>query len=500
MRPPKLMAMSQFIVRTCTSRPEVRDWHRLCTTRAIVLNPHRFNLPLLLFSSFWLIGAAPGSMPAAGRAVTLAEALELSESQQPDLAAAKARLAVAEADVRASTARWVPSVGALAEFIVASANNSTASFVANPAIDIPRVGATAISPPSDYSPAMSSLVGVGIRQTVWDFGRASAQTAAAKYTSAIQQSRIDLTRTDVRFAVAHSFYSVLAARAVLTAATGSLERAKVFFEYVAAAVSRGMKAPVDRARSEADLARAEAALHRAEGGVRFARSVFATTIGAADSEVDAIAPLTKSANESTDTAFESRWEKARERDPLLQVARLRIDVQREEAAAARAQLYPTLFLSGSFTGRAGGAPTTAGQVAYGQGALPNVPNYHAGLILSWNAFDWVAISRMRSTEQQEAVTVAEEKAVVLRQRATLYQALSDLEVAQKMLVSQRKAAVAAQSNFTQIEQRYRAGLASLLERTDAESLLTDAEIQLAVSEFQVARAQLVLKRASAEDL
>ena len=70
----------------------------------------------------------------------------------------------------------------------------------------------------------------------------------------------------------------------------------------------------------------------------------------------------------------------------------------------------------------------------------------------------------------------------------------------KALTAREKAIQAARSNFDQIVERYRVGLATLLERTDADGLLTNAEIELAVARFQLERARLVLQRAKSEAL
>lgn len=445
--------------------------------------------------SLLVLGSAPASMTTPPRVVTLPEALRLAAQNQPDVAIARARLDAVAAERNVAFARWAPSLGMLAEFVGASTNNSTATIISNSAVDIPRVGATATSPPVDWTPRMTTLVALGLRQQVWDFGRTSALTAAAVYATEIERNRLKATQLDLRFSVSQAFYAVLAAQAVLKAATASHERAKVLADFIEASVRLRLRAPVDRARSQADLSRAEANELRAESGLKLARSVLAITIGLDDAEVDASpSDLPASLPVQAYASITSN-----EHDPMLEIARLRLELRKEESYAVRAQLFPTLFLTGSISTRAGGAPTTAGAVPVGLGGIPNVPNYSFGLVLSWNALDFVAMNRFWATRQNESVAAAEQRAIELRQRGTFYQVQQEYLVSTKTLIAQQKAFAAARSNFEQSEERYKAGLTSLLERSDAENLLTDAEIQLAVGEFQLARARLALERASAEE-
>src|SRR5262249_31983193 len=159
--------------------------------------------------------------------------------------------------------------------------------------------------------------------------------------------------------------------------------------YVNTAVQKGLRPPVDRARSDADVARAEAGRLRAESALQTARAVLAVTIGSNELAVDA---ANVSEEEPAAVSFEQLWPRVEQHEPQLAAARLRVDVAREETALQRSQLWPTLSLTGSLTTRGVWQPT--------------IPNYDAGLVLSWNAFDYVTIARMQTLREREAVASA----------------------------------------------------------------------------------------------
>jgi outer membrane protein len=105
--------------------------------------------------------------------------LAVSLLMGPRPAAAKEPAArLGQAAARVPRAQWLPSVGGTAQIVGATVNNSTATVLSNPRVDLPRIGATRISPEPDLKPYASTLVAVGVRQELFDFGRIAAQTAA----------------------------------------------------------------------------------------------------------------------------------------------------------------------------------------------------------------------------------------------------------------------------------------------------------------------------------
>lgn len=426
--------------------------------------------------------------------MSLDAAVAYARAHHPHIAAARARVAAARADATVPRAQWLPAIGALVELVGATANNSTASFVSNAAVDLPRIGGTPmVGDEPGWQPYPSTLAAVGVRQTVFDFGRFAAQSAAFDLLADAEDHRASGVGLDLRLNVGRAYYAVLAARAVLAASEQALERARNHRDLARAVVASDLRPPIELTRAEADVARFEAGKIRAEGGLRVARSVFAAAAGVPDAELDA----TETKHESTDLPpLESTLARAEARDPLVLEARARLSAQQAQTVAVRAQLRPHLFATASFSGRGGGAPPNSGPPSPLDGWVPATPNWNVALVLSWPLFDATVLARGAASRAREDALRAD-VAVVRRSVVTAAQlAYREVEIAQQTLSALERAAVAARANYAQADARFKATLGSSVELADAETLRTEAEIQLALGKFQLARARMALERAT----
>src|SRR5277367_6236543 len=97
------------------------------------------------------------------RAMTLSEAISYAKAHQPAVLSGIARVAAQEKAARVPRAQWFPSFGASAQLFGATANNSSALYVTDDPLDIPRIGGTP-STVSSWQPYGSTFVGGGARQ------------------------------------------------------------------------------------------------------------------------------------------------------------------------------------------------------------------------------------------------------------------------------------------------------------------------------------------------
>jgi outer membrane protein len=436
---------------------------------------------------------APATQPAgeAVRAMTLHQALAYGRAHQPAVRAALARIAASQADTKVPRAQWLPKVGASAEVLGATANNSTASYLSVPYVPLPRVGATASRRSPDWTPYPSTLVALGLGQEVYDFGRIAAQAAMTDAHLEVVRNQADLTRLDVELLVSEAYYSVQAAHAVLKAADQARERSRVHVEWARAGVQGGLRAPIDLTRAEADLAAFEVGVIRAAGAVRTARSAFAAAVGLPDLELEAAghAPAFPPA-----PTLDQALRRAAERDPALKAALWRIREQEATTRAFRTLLRPELLLAASVSGRAGGAPPSSGDGSRLGGWLPEVPNFGVGLVLSWPLYDGTVVAQRRASRQREEVRRADLSVAQQRQVAAVQRGVVDLEVARAALAGLVRTRDAALANYDQAEARFKAGLGNAVELADAEEMRTQAEIDLALGRFEVWRATLALDR------
>ncbi len=433
--------------------------------------------------------AGPGAA-----SMTLPEALAYAAEHQPSLLAARARFLAAQEDARVPRGLWYPRVGASAQVISGTTNNTTASFVATQPLDLVRIGGSRQAPPVDWHPYVSTLAAVGVRQEIFDFGRIGALEAATDATAAAEGARADADRLDVALVVEESFFAVHAARAVLRAAEGALQRAAVHRDQAGAGVHSGLRSPIELTRAEADLSRLEVSRVRALGGLDVAQVIFAAAVGVPEPRLDAAgepgAPTAApSAASLTDAA---------ERDPLVREALARQQAQRALTTAAEAELRPDLFLTAGVNGRAGGAPAAGAEGASCRGLIPDVPNWDAAVVLSWPLYDRSSTARRDASRAREQQRRAEVSLARQRVASGLQQALASFELSGQALPSLQRSLSAARANQVQADARFKAGLGSSVELADAEALLVQAEIELAVGKFEQARARARLGRAASE--
>jgi outer membrane protein TolC len=433
--------------------------------------------------------------PEATRALSMTEALSYAHAHQPAIRAALARVSARIAEAKIPSGQWLPTLGVTAQLFGMTANNTTATYVQPGFMDIPRIGATPTRTIGNFSPYPSTLVGAGLVQEVFDFGRIGAQRAAADALVDVEKHRAEAEHFDTDFAVEEAFFSVFAAKAVVKASDDAYDRARVHRDLARAGVNSGLRSPIELTRAEADLTRFDTGRVRARGGLAVAQNVLAAAIGAPDPAVD----VTGEAPQPIEMpALAQALEMAQERDPRLAEAIAQLKAAEAHTRAVGAELRPDASLTATLSGRAGGAPPSSGGVASGEGWIPNVPNWDIGLLLSWPLFDGTIVARRdaaRSVEQvrRDEIDVTREQEV-----ADVRQTYVQVQVARSALVALANAVIAARANYDQADARFRAGMGTAVELADAEAIRTDAEIQLALGQFELARARAAFGRAIAE--
>ena len=426
--------------------------------------------------------------PVAGvRAMRLDQALAYAMAHQPQVLAAEARVAAARADARVPWSQWYPTIGAAAEVTAGTTNNTTASLVNPGVVDVARIGATPVVGPGNATlvPGGSTFLGVGLNQEVFDFGRIAAQAAALDASVLVQQHESIGAELDVGFAVESAYYAVTAAKAVVVAAEGAYARALAHRDLAKAGVDSGLRPPIEFTRAEADLTRFDVGRIRARGGLVAAQAQLGAAVGVPEGALDAAE--TPSPDLSPLGSAGQLLREAGERDPATLAARARVREQDARTRAIKAELRPSLSLTGTFSGRGGSADPSSGGPVPAYGWAPIVPNWDVGLVLSWHLFDETVSSRAAASRARENVRLAELASVRQSESALVQQAYTAAAVAQNALPALVRSSEAARANYAQVDARFRAGLATSVELADAEAVRTDAEIQEALGSFLKSR-------------
>lgn len=433
----------------------------------------------------------------ASSAMSLGDALAYARQHKPNLRAMRARIDVARQGVALSRAEWLPQLGATAQLFGGTMNNTTAMFIGVPKLDLPRIGATKVDSEAGWSAAYpSTLIGVGVRQLAFDFGRIAAQTAVADIDLRMAKERADIEQLETDLAVESAYYALLAAQEVDRAAQDALSRAQVRDAMVKVSVERGLRPAIDLTRAEADRTRFEVGTTRSRGGILLAQAVFAAAVGVPDPLLAARAP---EAIAEELPAVGDALEYALSHSPNIRWAVQSLLRQQAMTRAISMQWVPTLGLTASIDGRSGGAPATAGPSGL-SGWLPLVPNWDIGLVLSVPLFDPLLLARRALSLAEQAVLREEVTAVKRQLLADIQRAYASFRVAQQAKPALLAACEAARKNYEQASARFKAGLGTSVELADAEALRTESEIQLAMGRYEVARTRAVLHRVLASGL
>jgi outer membrane protein len=437
--------------------------------------------------------------PPAPRTISLRDALAYARSHQPQIRAALARVSAQRAQAEVPRGQWLPTVGVTAQILGGTTNNTTASYVSTPYVDIPRIGGTrsVAARSATFTPYGSTFAGLGVNQEIFEFGRIAAQSAAQDALIEVRKHDADAERLDIELSVEEAYFAVDAAKAVLAASEGAFERSSVHRDLARAGVTSGLRSPIELTRAEADLQRFDIGRIRARGGVAIAQSVLAAAIGSSEPALDA-APGTPPAGDMP--ALASVIQQASARDPRVLQALAQLKAQEQQTRAVGAELRPDISLTGTVSGRAGGAAPTSGDRADLSGFLPSVPNWDVGLVLSWPLFDGTIDARRSASRALE--DVRREEIEVARQSlvATIQQAYVQVDVARATLPGLRRAAEAAIANYAQADARFKAGLGTSVELADAEALRASTEIDLGIGVFDLVKARATFGRAIAEGL
>jgi outer membrane protein TolC len=463
--------------------------------------------------------AAAQTQPAAVRPLSLEEALRVAESRSEQLEIAQAGVMRATGErVRARSDRF-PQLSATASYDRALASEFSglfdapvgppcAAFMANPqapleeriaelerAVDCGATGEAAESGFGSFEELPfgrrnTYRVNLSFSQNIFDGGRISAQTAIAREGLQTAQINLAAARAQLLLDVVRAYYDAALSARLFEIADATYRQADATFaqtrlgyeagsqpefELLRAQVTRDNQRPVViRARSNRDIA------------VLRLKQLLDIPVG---EPVDLTTPLDDETLPAP-AAFASNLPAAASDADRAAVRQAQATVRLREAAlsAARSQRLPTVNVT-----------STYGEVAYPSGAIPAFGDFRR----NWNVGAIVQLpilngGRLRADEAIARADVEEARA---RLQHTRELALVDSQTAFEEL----KAALAAweasagtvqqaQRAYEIAELRYREGVSTQLELSDARLLLVQAQATRAQAarDVQVARARVGL--------
>jgi len=389
------------------------------------------------------------AVPSQGLTLEGAEALALTN--QPRMLAAQLRARASDQRIREARSAFLPLMAFNATGVkVADAGTSTATG---------NITTSAISDRFAYGGNLSQLVS--------DFGRTSALVGSVRATAEAQADLATLTRAQVRLNVREAYYRVLGTEAVLRAAQAAQANRQLISKQLSALAASELRSTLDVNFANVLESEAELAVVRAQSTVAQQRARLATAMGSIQ---PIAAPLADIAAPDTPLPpdAESYLQTAQAQRADLNAVKAQQLAASEFALSEKRLSYPTLSVLAA-----------GGEIPYRDHTLHdsyaavgfnlNIPIFNGGLFAARrNEAELEASARGRDVQQVQ-LEVTEQV------RDSWYQAdeaYRSLDVSARLVAQSEEALRLAQD-------RYDAGLGSIVELNEAQLNETSAEITAA---------------------
>ena len=331
-----------------------------------------------------------------------------------------------------------------------------------------RITAGALNNPIIYERAAAGLV---ISQLITDFGRTTNLVSSANYAAKAESQNAVATQQQILLAVNRAFYNALQAQSVLTVAQETVKDRQTVADQVGALFKSKLKSELDFSFANVNLAQAQLLLLDAQNNVDSTLATLSMVLGFPTVQnytlVEEISPQTAAPGNVDDlisTAFASR--------PEILSLQYQYQSARKFQTAERDLLFPSIRAMGAI----GDTPVGNAAVAPSPSGLNNTYGAVGGdiEIPIFNGFLYTARAReasLRSQATNERLTdtrnlISRDVRTSWLNANTAYQRLA---VTQQLLEQAKLALDLAQS-------RYKLGLGSIVELSQAQLQQTQAEI------------------------
>ena len=433
-------------------------------------------LALLLAWSFGPRAQAQ-TEPANKKVLTLEEAVDFALKNYPAVRASLERAKAAQAGVGLARTTYLPRADTVWQTNRATDNNITGLLL--PQSIIAPISGPVPATASGRS-AWGSAAGLLFSWEPLDFGYRGVKVDAARAVRDGAAAEASLTQLDVAVATVNAYLTVLAAERTVHAAEADVQRRETFRKAVHVLTDNQLRAGADASRADAEWARARVNLARARQQEQVSRAILADILGMPDTSVDVREDsLHEPPPDTPQTAALSAH-------PGAEAEHARVAEAQAQVHALDRAYFPKFYLQSSVYGRGSGIDPAGNFLGGSNGLGPDRGNWAAGVSVTFPIFD---IFTIRS---KKAIESANERAEAARYDQTLQDLTGQLRKAEASLEGARQVAEntpveleAARTTENQERTRYQAGLATLVEVADAQSLLVQAETDDALARLAV---------------
>lgn len=322
--------------------------------------------------------------------------------------------------------------------------------------------------------------GVAVTQLITDFGRTMNLLSSSKYQEKAADENAVATVQQIVLAVDQSFYNTLETKALLSVAEDTVKTRQLFADQIQALTDAKLKSDVDLAFAKVDLARAKLLLLDAQNNYEASLSTLSAILGYPDRQdfvpVEPSVPLTPPAQDAAPLI-----QQALDQRPEVQSLRNEVLAAQKFSRAEHDLWWPTVTAMGVV----GGAPVRD----------PNITSWYGGAGVNVNIPVFNGFLFNARAKSADLAAQAQEKKLkdlqdnlardVRNSWLDTYNAYERLSVTQQL----REQAVLA---LDLAQARYKLGLGTIVEFSQAELQKTDADIQDTDAHYRYVMSQIFL--------
>ena len=423
----------------------------------------RVLCPVLISLCFFLPFPVSGEIIAAGETLTLQRAIDIALKNQPSILAGQSTVRANEATIGQARANYYPQLAASGSYSKVS----------------PATSSTGTNATGKYDQYSSS---VGLSQTIFDFGKTPTQVRINSLNTESSRFDLDNTLNTVVFNVKQAFYNVLQAQRNRDVAGESVKQFQQHLDQAQGFYGVGTKSKIDVTKAEVDLSNARLNLIKAENQIRLSRVTLNTAMGipdVPDYNLQDNLSYTKyglSFEEALSTVYAKR--------PDLQSLERKKEAAKESISLARKGYFPVLSGDVNYV--------YSGTSSSGTGfPLNNSWNY--GVSISIPIFSGFDTKYKVAQAQANYDTIsANEQSLRLDIYSQVQQGYLALREAEERIGASELTVRQATENVELATGRYRAGVGSPLEITDALVGLNNAKVAYtqALTDYKNAQASI----------
>jgi outer membrane protein len=406
------------------------------------------------------VGSSPNS---GGRTLTLQEAEAIALQKNPQITVGKLRALQAHEFVREARSALLPTANLSITGVESRAGSRIAAGYLNNPVIYPRAAA-----------------GASVTQLITDFGRTNNLVSSSEFQAKAEDENAVATRQQIVLAVDEAFYNSVEAQALLRVADETVKARQLLVDQVQALTNAKLKSDLDLSFSKVDLGRAQLLLLDSQNNYEASLSTLSAILGYPDRQnFTLVEPASQATPPSMDAA--PLIQQALQQRPEVRSLQDEVTSAAKFSKAEHELWRPTM----SAAGAAGLAPVRD----------PHIENWYgaAGININIPVFNgFLFNARAKSADLETQAKQQRLQDLQNNIARDVRNAWLDTQKAYERLSLTQQLREQADLALELAQARYKLGLGSIVEFSQANLQKTEADLEDTDARYQYLLTQIVL--------